>query len=394
MGSSDKTPGAWRTERVRVMVVDDELAIARAYARTLSAADCEVETASDGESARRLLERGPFDVIVSDVLMPGMDGIEVLCAARERDLDVSVILLTGAPTEDAAAKAVESGALLYLVKPLDPRAFVQVVMNGARMTRMARLKRAAVADTGAIDKQVGDRAGLEVAFERALGGMWLAFQPIVRLPARAVSGYEALLRSEEPMLAHPMALLDAAGRLGRLPALGRAVRDAAARAARELPEGTDLFVNVHPSDLADEELFSARSALAGMASRIVLEITERASLSSVHDVEARTAALRGMGYRIALDDFGDGYAGLTSFARLRPDVVKLDLSIVRDVDSDSVKGKLVTGTISMCRDMHVAVVAEGVETAEERAALLDFGCELFQGYLFARPGRPFPAVAW
>lgn len=196
------------------------------------------------------------------------------------------------------------------------------------------------------------------------------------------------------MLAHPLALLDAAERLGRLPVLGRAVRDSVARAVRELPEGTDMFVNVHPSDLADEELFSPRSALAGVGARIVLEITERASLSPVHDVAARIAALRGMGYRIALDDFGDGYAGLTSFARLRPDVVKLDLSIVRDVDADDMKGKLIAGMVSMCRDMHVAVVAEGVETAAERGALLELGCELFQGFLFARPGRPFPAVAW
>ncbi len=394
MRSGVETPGAAWTDKIRVMVVDDELAIARAYARTLSSAGCEVESASDGEAARKLLESASFDVIISDVWMPGMDGIEVLRAARARDLDVSVILLTGAPTEDAAAKAVESGALLYLVKPLDLRALVQVVENGARMTRMARLKRAAVAGTGAINKQVGDRAGLEIAFERALARMWLAFQPIVRLPGRTVRGYEALLRSDEPMLAHPMALLDAAERLGRLPALGRAVRDAAARVMPELPEGADMFINVHPSDLADEELFSPRSALAGLASRVVLEITERASLARMNDVTARIAALRKMGYRIALDDFGDGYAGLTSFARLRPDVVKLDLSIVRDVHADDVKGKLIAGMVSMCRDMQVALVAEGVETAEERGALLELGCELFQGYLFARPGRHFPAVTW
>lgn len=148
MQASDEPFGVARTSKIRVMVVDDELAIARAYARSLSSAGCEVATACDGEAARRLLQTESFDVIVSDVWMPGMDGIEVLRAARARDLDVSVILLTGAPTEEAALKAVESGVLLYLVKPFDLRALVQVVENGARITQLARRKRAAIAAVG------------------------------------------------------------------------------------------------------------------------------------------------------------------------------------------------------------------------------------------------------
>jgi DNA-binding NtrC family response regulator len=138
--------GGGEAEKPRVLVVDDELAIARAYARSLSAAGYDVASAGDGEAARQLLDGRPFDAIVSDVWMPGMDGIEVLREARARDLDVAVILITGAPSEEAAARAVENGALLYLVKPIDLRAFVQVVANGVRMTRIARLKRAAVAD--------------------------------------------------------------------------------------------------------------------------------------------------------------------------------------------------------------------------------------------------------
>jgi EAL domain-containing protein (putative c-di-GMP-specific phosphodiesterase class I) len=374
----------------RVLVVDDELAIARSYVRALSAAGFEVESAGDGESARKLLEGPPFDVIVSDVWMPGMDGIAVLRATRTRDLDVAVILLTGAPNEDAAAQAVENGALLYLVKPLELRALVQIVTHGARMTRIARLKRAAVTS----DRRVGDRAGLEVSFQRALASMWMAYQPIVRWPERTIFGYEALLRSDDPALPSPMAMLDAAERLGQLPALGRAVRDAAAGSMAGLPAGVRMFVNLHPSDLEDEHLASPRSALSPFASRIVLEVTERASLERVSNVSGRIAALREMGYQIALDDFGDGYAGLSAFARLRPDLVKLDLSIVRDVHQDDIKSKLVAAMVSMCRDTQVAVIAEGVETAAERDALQGLGCDLLQGYLFAKPGRPFPTVDW
>jgi DNA-binding response OmpR family regulator len=129
------------------LVVEDELAIARAYARTLTSYGYEVENASDGEAARSLLQGRSFDVIVSDVWMPGMDGIDVVRAARAHDLDVAVIVLTGAPSEEVAERALESGAMMYLVKPFDLRALVQVVANGVRVTRLARVRRAAVVVT-------------------------------------------------------------------------------------------------------------------------------------------------------------------------------------------------------------------------------------------------------
>jgi EAL domain-containing protein (putative c-di-GMP-specific phosphodiesterase class I) len=94
-----------------------------------------------------------------------------------------------------------------------------------------------------------------------------------------------------------------------------------------------------------------------------------------------------MGFRIALDDLGAGYAGLTSFAELRPDIVKLDLTLVRDVDQDSVKRKLVASLIDVCRDIGTTVVGEGVETQAERDVLVSLGCNWLQGYFFGRPAR-------
>jgi EAL domain-containing protein (putative c-di-GMP-specific phosphodiesterase class I) len=378
----------------RVLVVDDELVIARALSRTLVAAGYHVSTASDGETAQELLSRESFDVIVSDVWMPGIDGIGVLRAARERDLDVAVILMTGSPRAEDAARAVASGALMYLVKPIEPRALVQVVQNGVRMTRIARLRRAAT--VGKLEKQVGDRAGLEVGFARALDTLWLAYQPIVGWPGRTVFGYEALLRSRESMLPSPAAVLDAAERLGQLAALGRAIR---ARAAAAVVSSTELgaasmFVNLHPDDLLDDDLFAASAPLTKVASRVVLEITERAPLDGMTDVTDRIDALRKLGFRVALDDFGEGYAGLTAFARLHPDIVKLDMAIVRDVHKDPMRRSLIAAVVSMCVDMNVTVIAEGVEIAEERETLATLGCPLFQGYLFAKPGERFPAPSW
>jgi EAL domain-containing protein (putative c-di-GMP-specific phosphodiesterase class I) len=99
------------------------------------------------------------------------------------------------------------------------------------------------------------------------------------------------------------------------------------------------------------------------------------------------AELRNMGFRVALDDLGAGYAGLTAFAQLRPDVVKLDMTLVRDVDKDPVRRKLVALVTEVSRDIGAIVVGEGVETQAERDVLVELGCHLLQGYLFGKPER-------
>src|SRR6185436_13158515 len=142
---------------------------------------------------------------------------------------------------------------------------------------------------------------------------------------QTVFGYEALLRTNEPSLPHPGAVLDAATRLGRLEELGRIIRNRAAGPMLANPTDTArLFVNLHVTDLLDPLLSSPNSPLAAISTRVVLEITERSSLDEVRDVRARVAALREMGYSIAVDDLGAGYAGLTSFTLLEPEIVKLD----------------------------------------------------------------------
>src|SRR4029079_10187530 len=105
------------------------------------------------------------------------------------------------------------------------------------------------------------------------------------------------------------------------------------RAAQLIVSGTVpelLFMNVHPEDLTDDTLLDPHAPLSRVASRVVLEVTERASLEKMTGVAERIRGLRELGFRIALDDLGAGYAGLTSFATLTPDVVKVDMSLVRD----------------------------------------------------------------
>jgi EAL domain-containing protein (putative c-di-GMP-specific phosphodiesterase class I) len=200
------------------------------------------------------------------------------------------------------------------------------------------------------------------------------------------------MRTDDPGLPHPGAMLDAAERLARLPDLGRAVRQ---RAVGPMDAGRGmLFINLHPRDLDDEELWSPDAPLSRIAEQTVLEITERASLENVRSVRKRVEALRELGFRIAVDDLGAGYAGLTSFASLQPDFVKFDMSLVRGVDRDPVRQKLIRSMTDLCMEMDIEVVAEGIETPEERDVVVELGCHLLQGFRFGKPGRPFPDVAW
>jgi EAL domain-containing protein (putative c-di-GMP-specific phosphodiesterase class I) len=234
---------------------------------------------------------------------------------------------------------------------------------------------------------------LGAGFERALGSLWMAFQPIVSLSAHRPIAYEALMRSREPGFLGPGPILDYAEKSRRLPELGRAIRDLCADAAAQLPPDTSLFVNCHVQDLHDPELFSPLSALASYAERVVLEITERGALDEIADIAERTARLRALGFRVAIDDLGAGYAGLTSVAVLEPDYVKLDMSLTRDLAASPVRRSLVASMVQVCDTSGMRLVAEGVETAVERDALASLGCDLLQGYHYARPCAEFVKVA-
>jgi EAL domain-containing protein (putative c-di-GMP-specific phosphodiesterase class I)/CheY-like chemotaxis protein len=374
----------------RILLVDDEFGILRMFKTALTNYGYVTEEARDGREAMERIKSSHFDVIVSDVNMPGYGGLEFLRGVRERDLDVPVILMTGKPSLEASSKALEYGAFRYLTKPVMPAALRDVIERAVRFHGVAQLKRQALELQGA--KWPGDRAALDARFAMAMNGLWVAFQPIVAWGTRSLYGYEALLRSTEPTLVSPLAFVEAAEQLGKLEELGRAVRACAASAI--LPDEAKLFVNLHVYDLKDEALYQADSPLAKLANRVVLEITERASLHSVKDVEARVARLRQLGFAIAVDDLGAGYAGLTSFEQLQPEVAKLDMSLIRNVDKEPTKRSIVRSMHRLCAELGILVVCEGIETVEERDVLAELGCDLMQGYLFARPGPAFPVPSW
>jgi len=138
-----------------------------------------LETASNGKDAAERVKAAAFDVIVSDITMPEMTGIEFLKAVRAHDLEVPVILMTGEPSVESAMRAIEYGVFRYLAKPVAGQELWETVLRAARLHKLAKLKREALELPGRDAGRLGERAALEVRFTWAMSLMWMAFQPII-----------------------------------------------------------------------------------------------------------------------------------------------------------------------------------------------------------------------
>lgn len=382
----------------RVLVVDDDPGIRRVCQRVLESEGWDITIAEHGLAAIAALTdtEAPFDCVLSDINMPELDGYGVVQAIREKDDDIPVLLMTGDPTLDGAVRAIDYGAVSYITKPFaSTESLAAAVARAARRHGVTRMRRRAESYQRALygDAPELEPDSIDSRFQRALDKAWMAFQPIVDIHAKTVYAYEALLRTDEESLRRTDIFIATAERLGKVHELGRVVRNAVAKAAYDAPPHVNLFVNVHGLELTDEDLFSPTSGLASLSKRVVLEITERTGLDPAAG-PTRVAMLRKLGYRIAVDDLGAGYAALGALATLEPDVVKLDMSLVRSIEQHPVKQRVVAAIANLCRELGSRVVAEGVETKAELDTITDAGIDLIQGYLIAKPHRGFAVVSF
>jgi EAL domain-containing protein (putative c-di-GMP-specific phosphodiesterase class I)/CheY-like chemotaxis protein len=374
-----------------VLLVEDDEALARGLVRQITSAGYSVTHVARAADAVERLTGGTFDIVISDLNLPGASGVDVLEVARAYDKDVALVLMTGEPTLDTAIDAVGLGVLEYLVKPTSTEDLVRVLRRASAARRSAivqREVRASIAPEAARDVDTspsGARASIGATFDRAMASLAVILEPIVDSRTRRVLGYAARISSEEEALRMESALVVAADRLNRLQDLRRRARDLAVRAFADMPLGTLLFVDVHQSDLMDGDMYSADPPLARIADRVVLQVRGNGGLA-IEDLSARASVLRFVGFRLAVTDLEDG-ACLSQIADLCPEFVKLDAKLVRGLDReglDSRRKRIVSALVSMCRALDATPIAEGVSSAEEREALASAGCELVQGALVAR----------
>lgn len=215
------------------------------------------------------------------------------------------------------------------------------------------------------------------------GGLTVVFQPIVELTGGRVVAAEALSRFGEEPRRSPESWFAAAAAAQ----LGVELEMAAVRAALaeldSLPAGVRLSLNVSPTTLCAPDLGDALAAVPG--ERLALELTEHAPVEDYAVLGATLVGLRSRGVQLMIDDAGAGFASLRHVLGLHPDVIKLDLSLTRDVDTDPVRRALAASLVAFAREVGASIVAEGIETRAELEALQALGVTHGQGYYIARP---------
>ncbi|MCG6117442.1 MAG: EAL domain-containing protein [Aquimonas sp.] len=228
----------------------------------------------------------------------------------------------------------------------------------------------------------------------------MAFQPIVDVEKRCIFAHEALVRGTagEPA----SSIFEKVSDDNRY-RFDQTCRCTAISLAARLKMQSALSINFMPNAVYRPELcirttLEAADAFGFPIEQIIFEITEAEQIQDKRHLRNIVEYYRSRGFRTAIDDFGAGYSGLNLLAEVRVDLIKLDLELIRDIDSDRARQAIVRGICQVARDLDSTVIAEGIESREELKALRDLGIELFQGYLFARPAfealTEFSAEQW
>ena len=232
------------------------------------------------------------------------------------------------------------------------------------------------------------------------GEFQVHYQPIVRLADERPTAVEALVRWDHPTrgLLGPLEFVPLVEAMGLMTELGGWVLRRACRDMAMFAPELDLCVNVSDTQLVGPGLVAtvldALVATGFRADRLVLEVCERTVVPDLVPLARALSALRALGVRVAMDDFGAGFSSLERLARLPLDIVKIDASLIRRIAELPNDRRIVQAIIALAHSLDLQVVSEGVETAEQAAVLGDIGCVLAQGFLFGRPGPEASLPRW
>jgi diguanylate cyclase (GGDEF)-like protein len=341
------------------------------------------------------------DMLPAGAFCGRFDGDEfavVMIAADTHSAEMEMAALTGALSRPfwIDGQAVQVGVTAGLCHaPHDAQVRDELMRRADLALRAAKKKqRGSIAHfESAMDVEFDDRRFLEKELRLAIEGKSLDvhYQPIVSSDGNRVVGAEALLRWTHPVRGPipPMQFVAVAEQAGLMGKLGEFVLRRALSDARRWP-GLYMGVNLSPVQVHDAalvELVSDMLAKNDIApSRLMLEVTEGVLIDNPDEAKARLDALKALGVRLALDDFGTGYSSLTYLQRFNFDKLKIDRGFVAPLGRDPGSQALVQAIVALGRALGLTLLAEGVETEEQRVLLRLAGCEEMQGYLFARPG--------
>ncbi len=382
----------------KVLVVDDNESNTKFLELLLMKAGLhDVVTTNDSRRVSDLLVTIRPDLVMLDLNMPYIDGFKLLdiISAYASSQFLPVIIMTADTTPEALHRAFDLGAHDYLTKPLDG---VEVALRTRNHLRMRfayqelhdgnqelreRLKAVRVETLEASNLR---RSRIENVIRSPDPS--IVFQPIVDLLTGVCKGYEALSRFATLPRRSPDLWYDEAHSVGLGLELELKSTKLALGSLKDLPEGSFLSINVSPMAIMGHFADTFFSEIDW--SRIVFEITEHTVISDYSSLERALAPFRVVGAKIAADDAGAGYASMRHIIELGPEIVKLDISITRAINTDSRRRALASALAVFANHIDAELVAEGIETESELDVMREIGVRYGQGFLLGRPG---PLVA-
>ncbi len=209
------------------------------------------------------------------------------------------------------------------------------------------------------------------------------FQPIVNLIDQSVKGFEALARFNTDPYRTPDQWFADASQIGRGVELELEAIKRSLEGAKKLPATCSVGLNVSPECLMSDALSDVLAFRD--PSQIILEVTEHAQVADYTHLINCIAHFKKAGYRLAVDDAGAGYSSLNHIVQLQPDIIKLDISLTRDIHLDQVRRSLGHALVFFAKETNAEIVAEGIETQGEMKTLAELGVDFGQGYFFAKP---------
>lgn len=387
-----------RKKRLRVLIADDDPGVRNALAELIRGEPTFqlVGAAIDATEAAVLAAAEQPDVVLLDVRMRGGGGQAAARSIRSCSPASKLIAFSEYFDRSSVREMLQAGVVGYVVKggPIDE------IIEAVKRAAQGQGSLSSVVTSDIIDALAGElRSRYRTSERRRVSksqirrvirddtAFAMVFQPIVELRSRAVVGAEALARFTGQPVRGPNVWFAEATKLGLGVELELAAVAKALAALHELPDEVYLTVNVSPTTLASTGFHALVAKARG--GQLVAEITEHALVEDYDRVVGAVGKLRALGMRLAVDDAGAGFASFRHILNLKPELIKLDLTLIRSIDRDCSRQALAASLISFADNYGATIIAEGIEHTRELEKLGELGVGYGQGYLLGRPA-PLP----
>ena len=365
-----------------ILIIDDEPDFLEMFRFILENSNFHVITAPTPEEGLQKACHNP-DLILLDLNMPRMNGHEVCKQLKEdkHTMHIPVIMLTCQDKTLDKIEAFNLGVLDYIGK--------QIPTEEILVRIKAILKRTSSAISSLTQQERNEKI---MQLRKIIDAQEIKtlYQPIVLMSSRQPLGYEALTRGPKgTFFENPLNLFAVANEANMSFELDTLCLSQSVKNAERFIKESKLFLNADASVLNSEYLRNLEFLRGSKIppSQICIEITERTCISNFSQLSSNLSNLKPVGVMFVIDDLGEGYASLKAIVELKPEFIKIDMSLIRNINADLVKQSLVQIICDLARKINSHLIAEGIETEEEYKTLLELGLEYGQGYLFAKPAE-------